>query len=87
MNAFDVCGPLPTKAALAYARTFTGTGSVDDALAEASRAWCEGRFPERDEALYVRVFGEKAGAEVLTGRFDELALRLWRPLLEAESLR
>jgi hypothetical protein len=41
------------------------------------------------------VFGEKAGAEVLTtpatpggpGRFGALALRLWRPLLEAESLR
>jgi exodeoxyribonuclease V gamma subunit len=87
--------PLPTKAALVYARTFSGTGSADDALAEAVRTWCEGRFPERDEALYARVFGEKAGAEVLTapaapdgpGRFGALALRLWRPLLEAESLR
>jgi hypothetical protein len=33
------------------------------------------------------VFGEKAGPEVLADRFGELALRLWRPLLEAETLR
>jgi exodeoxyribonuclease V gamma subunit len=79
--------PLPTKAALVYARTFAGTGSADDALAQACRTWCDDRFPERDEALYVRVFGEKAGPEVLAGRFGELALRLWRPLLEAETLR
>jgi exodeoxyribonuclease V gamma subunit len=82
--------PLPTKAALVYARTFAGTGSADDALAEARRTWCDDRFPERDDALYARVFGEKAGVEVLTGsagRFGALALRLWRPLLEAENLR
>ena len=79
--------PLPTKAALVYARTFTGTGSAGDALAEATKTWCEDRFPERDDALYVRVFGEKAGPDVLAGPFPDLALRLWRPLLEAESLR
>ena len=80
--------PLPTNAALAYARTLTGSGDPTAALAEATRTWCEGRFPERDEALYVRVFGEGAGPEVLApGRFDDLALRLWRPLLEAETLR
>lgn len=84
--------PLPTTAALAYARTFTGTGSADDALAEALRGWCESRFPERDEAVYTRVFGVAAGPDVLltgTGpaRFGELALRLWRPLLAAEVLR
>jgi exodeoxyribonuclease V gamma subunit len=80
--------PLPTNAALAYARTLTGSGDPDAALAEATRGWCEGRFPERDEALYVRVFGENAGPEVLApGPFGDLALRLWRPLLEAESLR
>jgi exodeoxyribonuclease V gamma subunit len=84
--------PLPTVAAQVYARTFTATGSAADALAEASRTWCEGRFPERDEPLYVRAFGEKAGPEVLTrpagcGSFGDLALRLWRPLLEAERLR
>jgi exodeoxyribonuclease V gamma subunit len=79
--------PLPTKAALAYARTLRGSGSTGDALAEARKTWCDDRFPERDEALYVRVFGEKAGAEVLDGPFGDLALRLWRPLLEAETLR
>ena len=80
--------PLPTGAAHVYARTRVGGGSADDALAEAARTWCEGRFPERGEALYVRVFGENAGADVLSpGPFGDLALRLWRPLLEAESLR
>ncbi|MDT7578945.1 MAG: exodeoxyribonuclease gamma subunit, partial [Pseudonocardiales bacterium] len=80
--------PLPTNAALAYVRTLTGSGNPDAALAEATRTWCEGRYPERDEALYVRVFGEKAGPDVLTpGPFGDLALRLWRPLLEAETLR
>ena len=67
----------------------------DDALAEALRGWCEGRFPERDEAVYARVFGAAAGPEVLTAsgtggeptRFGDLALRLWRPLLAAEVLR
>jgi exodeoxyribonuclease V gamma subunit len=86
--------PLPTVAGQAYARVRTGGGTPAAALAEAARGWCEGRFPERDEALYARVFGEKAGVEVLmppgTGeptRFGDLALRLWRPLLETESLR
>ena len=87
--------PLPTVAAQVYARTRTGGGSVDDALAEALRGWCEGRFPERDEAVYARVFGAAAGPEVLTAsgtgseptRFGDLALRLWRPLLAAEVLR
>ena len=79
--------PLPTKAALDYARTFTGSGSAPDALAEARRTWCEGRFPERDEPLYERVFGRTAGPEVLDGAFGELALRLWSPLLAAEVLR
>lgn len=84
--------PLPTNAALVYARTFAGTGSADDALAEALRGWCDSRFPERDEAVYARVFGTGAGAEVLTPDsgptgFGDLALRLWRPLLAAEVLR
>jgi exodeoxyribonuclease V gamma subunit len=86
--------PLPTVAAQVYARTRSGGGTADDAFAEAARAWCEGRFPERDDALYVRVFGDKAGTEVLSHpgtreptRFGDLALRLWRPLLDAESLR
>ena len=87
--------PLPTVAAHVYARTRSGGGSVDDALAEALRGWCEGRFPERDEAVYARVFGAAAGPEVLTAsgtggeptRFGDLALRLWRPLLAAEVLR
>ncbi|MBL8927343.1 MAG: exodeoxyribonuclease V subunit gamma [Pseudonocardia sp.] len=109
--------PLPTIAAQAYARTRTGGGTPDDALAEALRGWCEGRFPERDEAAYTRVFGPAAGREVLTTagssrsghdaaaphsvrggrpapdqgggeptRFGDLALRLWRPLLDAEVL-
>jgi exodeoxyribonuclease V gamma subunit len=81
--------PLPTVAAHVYARTFIGTGSADDALAEATATWCGGRFPERDDALYARVFGPGAGAEVLgaPSPFPDLALRLWRPLLEAEALR
>ena len=86
--------PLPTIAGQAYARTRTGGGTPDDALAEALRGWCEGRFPERDEAVYSRVFGPAAGREVLTTagtggeptRFGDLALRLWRPLLDAEVL-
>jgi exodeoxyribonuclease V gamma subunit len=86
--------PLPTIAAQAYARTRTGGGTADDALAEAARGWCEGRFPERDDAVYTRVFGPAAGREVLTTagngseptRFGDLALRLWRPLLDAEVL-
>jgi exodeoxyribonuclease V gamma subunit len=86
--------PLPTVTAQVYARTRTGGGTADDALAEAARTWCEGRYPERDEALYVRVFGAKAGLEVLgtpgvgePSRFGDLALRLWRPLLAAETVR
>jgi exodeoxyribonuclease V gamma subunit len=88
--------PLPTVAAQVYARTRIGSGSADDALAEALRGWCENRFPERDEAVYARVFGAAAGAEVLTAssgtgseptRFGDLALRLWQPLLAAEVLR
>jgi exodeoxyribonuclease V gamma subunit len=86
--------PLPTVAAQVYARTRTGGGTADDAFTEAARTWCEGRFPERDDALYARVFGDKAGTEVLSRpgtreptRFGDLALRLWRPLLDAESLR
>ena len=81
--------PLPTGAAHVYARTLDGSGNPDDALAEATTTWCGGRYPERDDALYARVFGPDAGAEVLTGpsRFPDLALRLWRPLLAAESLR
>jgi exodeoxyribonuclease V gamma subunit len=86
--------PLPTVAAQVYARTRTGGGSAHDALAEALRTWCEGRYPERDDALYARAFGEHAGTEVLTGpgageptRFGDLALRLWSPLLAAEALR
>ena len=79
--------PLPTNAAMAYARIFHGSHSAPDALAEAVKVWCDNRFPERDEALYVRVFGEKAGLEVLAEPFGDLALRLWEPLLTAESLR
>jgi exodeoxyribonuclease V gamma subunit len=81
--------PLPTGAAHVYARTRSGGGSADDALAEATATWCGGRYPERDDALYARVFGPGAGAEVLAApsRFPDLALRLWRPLLGAESLR
>ncbi len=86
--------PLPTVSGQVYARVRTGGGTPDAALAEAARTWCEGRFPERDEALYARVFGERAGVEVLTPpgtgeptRFGDLALRLWRPLLETENLR
>ena len=87
--------PLPTVAAQVYARTRIGSGSADDALAEALRGWCEGRFPERDDAVYARVFGAGAGREVLTTpgtgseptRFGDLALRVWRPLLAAEVLR
>ena len=79
--------PLPAKAALAYARTLRGSGSTADALAQARKVWCDDRFPERDDALYARVFGAKAGAEVLAGPFGDLATRLWRPLLEAETLR
>ena len=70
------------------------TDREPDALAEALRGWCEGRFPERDEAVYARVFGTAAGPEILTAsgtggeptRFGDLALRLWRPLLDAEVL-
>ena len=72
---------------MAYARIFHGSHSAPDALAEAVKVWCDNRFPERDEALYVRVFGEKAGLEVLAEPFGDLALRLWEPLLTAESLR
>ena len=79
--------PLPAKAALAYARTLRGSGSTADALAQARRTWCEGQFPERADALYQRVFGAKAGPEVLDGRFGDLALRLWRPILDAETVR
>ncbi len=86
--------PLPTVAAQAYARTRSGGGTAADALAEALRGWCEGRFPERDDAVYTRVFGPGAGREVLTTagtggeptRFGDLSLRLWRPLLDAEVL-
>jgi hypothetical protein len=50
--------------------------------------WCGSKHPERDEAPYVRVFGAGAGREVLDAtRFGELALRVWRPLLDAESMR
>jgi exodeoxyribonuclease V gamma subunit len=80
--------PLPTGAAHVYARTFDGSGNRHDALAEATTTWCGGRYPERDDAPYARVFGPGAGAEVLAAsRFPDLALRLWRPLLAAERLR
>jgi exodeoxyribonuclease V gamma subunit len=81
--------PLPTGAAHVYARTLNASGNPKDALAEATATWCGGRYPERDDALYARVFGPGAGAEVLRApsRFPDLALRLWRPLLAAESLR
>ena len=89
--------PLPTVAAHVYARTREGGATADGALAEATRSWCEGRFPECADPLYHRVFGPAAGPEVLVAsaspggeeptRFGTLALRLWRPLLAAETLR
>ena len=40
-----------------------GGGTADDALAEALRGWCEGRFPERDDAVYTpRVRPRRRGA-------------------------
>jgi exodeoxyribonuclease V gamma subunit len=77
--------PLPTGAACAYARARTAGASDGNALAKAGQVWCGSKRPERDEPPYVRVFG--AGAEVLGTRFGELALRVWGPLLDAESLR
>ena len=89
--------PLPTVAAHVYARTREGGATADGALAEATRTWREGRFPECADPLYHRVFGPAAGQEVLVAsaspggeepsRFGTLALRLWRPLLAAETLR
>ena len=88
--------PLPTVAAQAYARTRTGGGTADDALAEALRGWCEGRFPRaRRRGLRPRVRRRRPGARCSRRRapaseptrFGDLALRLWRPLLDAEVLR
>lgn len=90
--------PLPPRTALTYARIRTAGGSASDALAEAIREWCGGKFPERDSnRAFTLAFGDRAGAEVLTrpapGRgaeptlFGSLAMRLWTPVLAAEDVR
>lgn len=96
--AMGRCAPLrlPTLAGHEYARVRRSGGGPEDALAEATRTWAGGSFPERDEPAYRRVWGDGAGPEVLTAVpgprggeptcFGELALRLWEPLLRAEDL-
>ncbi|MCW0215322.1 MAG: exodeoxyribonuclease V subunit gamma [Pseudonocardia sp.] len=83
--------PLPTPCAAAYASARIRGASPRDAAASAERDWSP--FEQEDEA-HVTVLGAKAPfAAVLAApgaaeptRFGELALRLWGPLIDAETL-
>jgi len=91
----DACATIGRDGAIVVLQSKAKGSIVHEWLPQALRGWCESRFPERDEAVYTRVFGAAAGPEVLTTsgtageptRFGDLALRLWRPLLAEEVLR
>ena len=72
--------PLPTVAAHAYARTRAGGGTADDALAEALRGWCEGRFPgARRGGLHPRVRPRGGARGADDGRHRRRADAVRRP--------
>ncbi len=79
--------PLPPNTSYAYART---GGSTEDAARNAAAAWTGQPAPENADAAHELVWGRAAPFDVLLrgdpGRFGELAMRVWSPLLDAETM-
>jgi exodeoxyribonuclease V gamma subunit len=94
-----LCAPLPliTKASHAYADCRTRGGDIEDAGAKAGAEWTRfGGGAESDDTAHTLVWGvaaplpggqpPTAGAAVEPTRFGDLAMRLWTPLLDAETV-
>jgi len=79
--------PLPLEASHAYASSRHLKAPEQDALDDAQKKWL-GDFGEATDEWHVRLWGDKAPFSVVTqdAHFQDLASRLWEPLLEAESL-
>jgi exodeoxyribonuclease V gamma subunit len=83
--------PLPTPCAAAYASARIRGAAPRDAAASAERDWSP--FECEDEA-HLTVLGAKAPFEAILAapgtheptRFGDLAMRLWTPLIDAETL-
>jgi exodeoxyribonuclease V gamma subunit len=90
--------PLSTRASHAYACCRARGGQVGDALDAARAEWTRfGAGADGEDAAHVLVWGPAATLDVLLAeparrataeqtRFGELAMRLWVPLLRAETL-
>jgi exodeoxyribonuclease V gamma subunit len=92
--------PLSTKASHAYARCRTRGGMPDAAVDAARKEWTRfGAGAEGDDAAHALVWGPASALDVLlTGqpvsdrgdaeptRFGTLAMRLWAPLFDAETV-
>jgi exodeoxyribonuclease V gamma subunit len=94
-----LCEPLPmaVKTSYAYARRRALGAPPGDAVEHARREWT-GRFGESDDSAYTLVWGAAAPFEQLLAepaepaageptRFGALAVRLWAPLLDAETVK
>ncbi len=86
--------PLPCKTSAAYAERRYDARSVDEAVDAAAQRWHDGQYPgECSDAAHQLVLG---GVVPLAGllafdpsgrpelRFEQLAVRLWTPLLSAD---
>lgn len=91
--------PMPLKTGHAYAAARQRGSSVENALSAARMCWKTGNYPgEEVDPSFVQVWGPSVTIEELAlgqprpdehwarepSRFAELALRLWKPLLDAE---
>ena len=98
-----LCEPLPlfTKASHAYARCRTRGGQVDDAVAAARKEWTRfGAGGEGDDPAQAMVWGSATPMDTLLTeqtvtdrtsaeptRFGALAMRVWAPLFDAETVK
>jgi exodeoxyribonuclease V gamma subunit len=84
-----LCAPLPLGLVSGhhFARTLAGGASEREAAAEAAKKWTTGVAAEGADDAHRRVWGAEPDTAVVTGsaRFPALALRVWGPLLGAES--
>lgn len=87
--------PLATVAGCTYATVRRGGAEPPAALEEALRKWNTGAGAERREPAHAMVWGPdgpdgpdltRAPGSVEPTRFGTLAMRLWRPLLDAEDV-
>uniref|UniRef100_UPI001858FB53 exodeoxyribonuclease V subunit gamma n=1 Tax=Sporichthya sp. TaxID=65475 RepID=UPI001858FB53 len=83
-----LCRPLPMPVATAerYAAAILRGADQRIALDEAEEQEWAGKFPERADDAYCLVYGPEAALSALgTREFAALAVRVWTPLLAAES--